>query len=1027
MAAYALGLCGIAAWASRSSQAVAQADPSPSTPADAGLDAAAAAPKPELGEDRSDPRIAQIRALIAGTLGVDVEPQSLFDASLTDPDAIRIATIRERSLLDAAAKVEQRKLHSPGAELVVVPNVTLDGGLLQTDIEAVDPARWADQVALARARLDFYRLAPQQREHLQQEHRARQEAARPQESEQQRRARQAELDRERALEEARAARTEAERLVSEEKARLIALQAHVDALTRGFDAAEEQLQTERDAVIGWQRRAREAKHGSKQEADATYDALRRALRSARDALSDALDALQNDASNVPAMGPDALANVPAGVDTKQVQARRRALQSAIVRARARERSVREHRAETLLETIDSLNQQRLELLPHLSSRRRNAALDFGPEGWEQASAEARHLSLILRYHRHVAAGWPAAFRSRRSQDLSLWKLSAALLPMVLLTWSFLWVRRRVPRWVTVLDEHMGEAERARRQVTATPARRSLRFFAKVHRPLLWLAYFWALQSLLPDNARGLLELQLVTSSVGWILGGALVVNVINAIAAGPHEALTTTRNTIEDLRLRSLQIVGRTTVAFALVLVLSARLVGKGTIYGWVFSTCWFAAIPVFLVLVRLWRDVVFERVQQTPTPSRAQAWVLANRTGWKSFLAAMVGAVQLFSLGAYGLMQDWVTGFDLVRRVHAYLFRLELTRLSEGSPSADLVALDDAAREALSPERPTDSWLPNANDELLQKVDHFATRGTTSVVAVIGARGMGKSTFLREIERRAGGFALLLRCEPTHTLERLEQQLRERSQSAPERASTPQFILLDNAELLVRPTIGGLADFDQLLSMARADRSQRTWVLAIDASVWPFLRRARDSRPMFEEVLVLEPWHEAEIGALLERRTALAGIRPVYDDLLERTQLGAPLAERTAALQERRVGYIRMLWDYVGGNPALALEVWRNSLGRDALGTIHVRLLQTPDEARIEGLSDGSMFVLRAVLQLDPACIEDIAQVTRLAPEQVRLALRFGEAEGYYGAHEGRARVSWRWLRPVLRMLERRHLLESQ
>lgn len=1043
MAACALGLCWAIAGAYFASQVSAQPEQAADAGSDSGVDAAVPVPPQLLAPVEHDPRIDQIRALIAGTLAVEVDPQSLFDVPLTDPAAIQIASIRERSLLDVTENLAQRRAFTPPllpdapsdaaeataaeAEATNPIGVPQDAGALLAAIESVDPARWSDQVALAKARLDFYTLAPAQRERLLQEHRARQEAAKPQESEQEQLARKAEAERQRALEEARAARTEAERLVNEEKARLIALKAQIEAVRNGFELRQQQLRNERDAVIGWQRRVREAKRANASEADATYDALRSALWSARNELSSALDALDTDRTEVPDVGPDRLQNLPAGVDAQEVTKRRLALVREIAAARKQERSLRERLAASLLESISSLNQERLGLLPYLSNRRRSAALDFGPEGWEQASAEVRHLALIIRYHRHVAAAWRAAFRAGRSEQLSAWQITTIVVPMALLTWGFIWGWRRLPGWLVGIDRRMGEAERAQRQVTASPARRALRFFAKVHKPVLWLVYFFALQSLLPERARALLEVQLLTSIVGWILGGALVVDVTNALAAGTHVALTATRNTIDELRLRSLQIVGRTTVAFALILVLSDRLVGKGTIYGWVLSTCWLAAIPVFLVLVRLWRDVVFQRVERAHKRSRSQAWVLANRTGWKSFLAAMVGAVQLFSLGTVKLLRNWITGFDFVRRAHAYLFRLELNRLSEGSPAVQLDAMDADKRDLLCPDRPYDSWLSNSNDGVLAEVESYLSRGTTSVLAIVGARGAGKTTLLRELGARSAGRVKSIDCEPGNTLERVQKQLTEPPAPADAPVDEPELILLDDAHVLVKPVIGGLAEFDDLLSLARAEHPPRVWVLTLDSAVWPFLRRARDSRPLFEEVFVLEPWTESEIGTLLDQRSEAAGIRPIYDDLLDKLPQGADAFDRAEALQERQIAYIRMLWDHVGGNPALALEAWRNSLGCDPLGLPHVRPLQVPDGSRIEGMSDASMFILRAVLQLEPAGMEDIARVTRLPPEQVRVALRFGEAEGYYAIRDGRVRVSWRWLRTVLRLLERRHLLVNE
>jgi hypothetical protein len=201
-------------------------------------------------------------------------------------------------------------------------------------------------------------------------------------------------------------------------------------------------------------------------------------------------------------------------------------------------------------------------------------------------------------------------------------------------------------------------------------------------------------------------------------------------------------------------------------------------------------------------------------------------------------------------------------------------------------------------------------------------------------------------------------------------------------------------------------------------------WVFAIDSSVWSFLKRARDARPLFDEVRVLRPWNETQIGALLTDRSEGAAISPTFEDLLEPLPLGSDEVDRQDALEAKRAGYERMLWDHVGGNPGLALETWRGSLGHDADGGVHVRPLQVPDTFRLEKLSDPSLFVLRAVLQLVPASIDAVAEATRLRPEEVLQDFRFGQTQGYFTEHMGAVRVAWPWLRDVTRLLERRHLL---
>ena len=94
--------------------------------------------------------------------------------------------------------------------------------------------------------------------------------------------------------------------------------------------------------------------------------------------------------------------------------------------------------------------------------------------------------------------------------------------------------------------------------------------------------------------------------------------------------------------------------------------------------------------------------------------------------------------------------------------------------------------------------------------------------------------------------------------------------------------------------------------------------------------------------------------------------------------------------------------------------------------GRVHVRPLQVPDPAELEGLPDSTLFVLRAVLQLGPAAEADVAEVTRLELGAVHGAVCFGEARGYLAVDQGRVLVTWRWLSALVRHLQRRHLLVS-
>lgn len=937
-------------------------------------------------------RAADVRALVAGTLEVAIDPTQLFDVNLADEAAVQLERVRLGALL--------RSVSAP------------DGGLLafSKDAGQLDVERWAQRLQLDRARLAFYSLTPEARAALLESHAARREAAKPRETEAQRRAREAEVARQEALREARAARSEAERLVNEEVARLIGVERDVLALQEGFRERREALALRKDSLLGWQRRVRDARAGAA-EADATYDALRGALRSVRDALEAALEVTTT--SEVPAAGPDPLLELPSEFPVGEARDRRARVERLIVEATDEERELKDAVAASLLDEMNALNRERLGLLEDLSARKRSAITGFTDEGFDQARAEARHLVLTLRSHQRVATDWLRSGGSGMARVSAL-SVAAVLVPWLLITLAFIWWRRRSPAFVTLIARRLSEQDRAERLPTPSVQTRGFRFFAAVRKPLEWLLFFWVLELLLPGPASALLEVQLLTVIVSWSLGGSFVVDAINALAAVTDAGRFRTWDEGGELRLRSLRLVGRVVIGFVLTLVITSRLVGEGTVFSWVLASSWFAVIPVFLVLVRWWSESVFARVERLRKKTRLQTWMLANREGWIRFVAASIAVVQLFALGAYKAFRNRLASFEVARRALAWLFKRELDRRAEEDPKHQLVPLNAAALASLAPSRAWAAWLPCPADEHVAAISTLVTSGDGGVVAVVGGRGLGKSSLLARLAALHPG-ALVVRGHAQLTVETLSQAVGA--------GPLPRLVVVDDASACLKPVLGGLKAFDEVLAFTRTHTRGTLWVLALDGAVWPFLRRARDARPLFDELFQLEGWTDEQIGALLSSRSTEAGLTPDFHDLVDALPPTADEIDRQEALDARRTGYFRMMWDHSSGNPGVALEAWRRSLG-EASGSVRVRHLQLPPSTLLERLPDAAVFILRAVLQMPPARLEDIAQATRLAPTHVQAALRFGVEHGYLVEVGEGYEVSWTWLRAVVLFLERRHLL---
>ncbi len=866
-----------------------------------------------------------------------------------------------------------------------------------------------------------------------QQKRAEEQASQQQKTQQvisdaERRAQEAEQERQRALEAAQRARNEAERAVAEEHARLLGVAQRQTEAEADLARKRARLLERRDRTLGLRRKVRQLidmRLTDDASADALYDELRAHLRSVRDELGRELSAKQR-----PAPSPGAVAlSLPYDVDHAEVDRLRSTLTREAGVLRAAFAAFRETQLDQLNEDMIALNGDRLALLPLLSSQKRGAVTGFGPAGFDQAVAEARQVTLLARYHMHVLLRWVASLRDGRKGT----ERGAVTIGFVAVEWAmalalFFYAKRRITLALRARHERASSMTAA--VIEPTPAERVLEFLIHVRQPLQWLLLVFVLVQLLPAPAQGLFEVDIASTVLAWTLGGSLVVLSLDAIAGDARDR----QGIHAALRLRSLRLLGHAVVAFGLILGLSDRLVGKGTIYSWVFSTCWLAAPPLALLIVRWWRETIFERVARIRRKNAFHAWAMANQHGYKSLFSAAAAGVVLFVQGAVRAVRTWAGRFDLTRRAHAYLFRRGLDKLEKEAVRPTLRPLLVDAFEALSPNRRSETLIDDRVGDEVDAIVERITRPGGGVFAVVGERGAGKTTTLSRVAGRAD--TVTVQC-PVGGLEALRRELVSRAGLA-EDATLDQAaaaidapdrdagLLIDDAHRLILPVMGGLAAFDHLIEIARRRSSTCTWVLAIDESVWRFFERARGARPLFDEVVTLAPWGDEDVSRLLVSRTRLAGLLPSFDDLVGKLPADADEIDREEALSATAAGYYRLLWDYAAGNPGVALHMWRRSLGQDGEGTVRVKVFHAPDTRDLEQLPDAAVFVLRAIVQLEPALPSDIARATQLGMSAVQDALRYGMVRGYFSERDGRYVLTWGWYRAITRYLQRRHLLAT-
>ncbi|MGD8859804.1 MAG: ATP-binding protein [Myxococcales bacterium] len=954
----------------------------------------------------------QLTAFFAGELEPAVEPRALLHLDLAPTPA--------RPTGDEGGSAPE-----PGSEL---ETLTLRLRRLRSQRESL--------------RLRFARLPAEEREALLAHHEAIKAAAadralaaaRAREAavdDAERAAEEAERDRKAALEAAERAQTEAQRLIARERARLLSVKAALSDHEARLTRASREVADHHERALQWSSRARDLQTRLPGAGNAQAEALSEflgvgdALTSARASVRMAREAIASD-SDVPSVGPDLDPGVRERIDTSAVDTLRTELQTQRAQLVAAERAHAYARLDGLMQDMALMNQARLVFLSRMAPRHRDRYTSFGPDGVRQVQAEA---DMIVLQAQHRLGSWPRLWEAVRD-DLSTSPVPLLLrvVQLLFVLWAFLWWRKRADRILSALQRPSeGNGLSARTRVV-------LWYVRRIRKPLEWLALFAVVTQLLSfDELRS--ELEVVRTILLWTMTGWVVINLIDAIAVR-HQLSWTSQSDTSRLRIRTLRVVGIAVVGAGLVLSLSESSVGRGAIDAWIRTVCALIALPLLLLIVHWWRGIIFRRLSRLRQPDATVRWVLSRREGIASYPAATVGGAYLLMRGTVRMVSNWASELESVRRLMAHIFRSEVARQAdERGPEGDQ-PLDEETRKALREATPDDDLIESAGREAMEQAA-MAARSGRAFCAVVGERGIGKSTVLRRIAERLnedaerdarvvrcpmGGFSALLR-RLAETLELpdglAEDDLVERLGESLER---PLVICLDDAQRLIRPTIGGLSELDQLARFARNLGDRVSWVVAVEAPSFRFVERARGQRLLFDRVIRLQPWSESEIAELVGRATRRWDLTADYSALVVPSRFDDP-DESNEARAER--GFNRILWDYAGGNPSVALYFWADSLVMRN-GRLHVRLFPIPELSDLEELPSGVHFVLRTILQLELASERSIIECTNMAQSEVADALRFIQARGYVESVQRHVRIARRWYRAITIVLRRQHLLAS-
>jgi hypothetical protein len=1040
-------------WIALAFGGVAHAQPARDGGAPETVTGADAAPTSQLGDAPAAPaQAAPPQGDVESTSASGAEAIAALRRELDELDRVLRGELPESSTLDALLGIDLRAEAAVSARAAELETRLRDRDRQRAGDAATPTERERLEHPLDERRLAVMRLPREARVTIAEAgdaiERARREreAARDESRRAERQAREAEAARRRALDAAEGARTEAARRLANELARVETArrdQANLrHALAEQRVALNEAAAASERADAALLDRARTAPPRSF-EASATYDDLVVALRGAQEELRAALDEAGERPSIPVYAAPDDLAEEPSlRAERNDLLERATGTEKASVALAAEIDLLRRDRVRAASIRTRTLDDARLVLLDRLPPEKRDRVLGMGPEGLEQLRREIDHLRLRWRWYAFDRGDPAQVFASLRRSPARAASAVASVLWLFGLIVIGVWATRRTAAVLRRASTAIARNVRARWFV-----RHAVGFLAAVESLATPVGIF-VVVSLAP-RAIGTwisvpeiaLAYALARAYALYRLTLAIAYHLIAWLSSGEDARLAEPQRV---KLLRSLRVVGRYALFIAVVLTISATILGQGYLYRLVRDFAWLGAVPIGVLLVRWWRDDIAEGFLHLRPGGTLAVAVRRTRRRWYGFFVAVAALGALAFLGAGRLVGRFVLGFEQTRRALAYLFRRRLERHAQSKETSQGDTLDDALVEALTL-APTDRAellvdRATGQDEIARDHAAWAKGGGAYSTLLRGDSGCGKTTWLRQaiarFEGPSGSTSLV--CVPERFETPLEalRWLADALGLTDGPATTPEtlaaqllsgpkrVVALDDAHLFFERGARGFSTWDAMVELIERTSRHVFWVVSVAQQPYEFLSWARRDETPFRKVLSLRRWSDAEIADLLRVRMVAAGYETRYDDLV--VDEGLSGVEARAQILRTEKEYARLVWDFAEGSPRTALLAWRASLVPAGDRVVRVRLFRRPDAERIASLSFRQRLVLATVVWHEELSAADAARYLRLPDRACEDVLMHLGDLGVTERRGDRHRVSAGWLKPARSVLRRDHFIES-
>ena len=685
---------------------------------------------------------------------------------------------------------------------------------------------------------------------------------------------------------------------------------------------------------------------------------------------------------------------------------------------------------------------RAELLNHFPPAEYQRVMSFGPQGIKQLLLDVKllqmHVQLFFLIDRYRAEYFI------KDMLLSPVPLLGSVVQLCLLLLLFFYWQRRGLRVVTLsitrLLNDSGQPSLAKHIIVSVG-----QFYLYIHRRVEYGLLFFCLLSIF---------LAMIDSAHrGIILDVFMPIWLVSVLLRVRDYCVLYSEKTLKQLVQGSVSCVLTLLLIYAIGDVLLQEFHLRKTVMA--HDLCMILLVStaaLFVWWMFKWRLFIFKCIaSETYANNRLLPFVENNSSGLRSVLLVCIAIIYLPALSLLRASVKKASRYETVNLWLTYLFRVEVARQHAKTVEQTPLSLyPDSECADFLPEYYPPQVMDNIATALQQRIEELAISAKASTCLIHASKGAGKTVFLKQLVEHSaaleeqgfkrlyvscprGGFSSLMESLALHMA--LDENVAEGEELNSARAVVSALkdmdktlICIDDVHHLVTPSIGGLQELDRLVRMMRRSSRNIAWLISMDSACWRFVERARGERFLFDLEEALPKWTDKEISALIQRRVDSNGLSLDLSHFVFPKQLSQADDEEEAAVFR----YSRILWEYAAGNPGVALQLWRQSLFVDNSGVSEsvdkraiLRLFDLSENAELEALSVSMLLILRAIIQMEFAEKDAIAQCANMSSDEVIDALRLLRSKGFIVRNDrNEYAIHWPSYRDIVMVLSRQHLL---